>query len=168
MFVPSLELLKKSWNVPRNFPDPEKVWKIEVKSWKNGKKSWVFWKLQVRHKWYFFGFGQISLHLACTSWKKIYSRVFNISIDHLHVFYNLESGKRNYSFGKILEKVLSFRSKICTNPGIFMSPSGGGTAIVRGHPSQSTFISHLVECWSSPGNGTCDLLLSGQALYQLS
>ena len=49
-----------------------------------------------------------------------------------------------------------------------MSPSGGGTAIVRGHPSQSTFISHLVECWSSPGNGTCDLLLSGQALYQLS
>lgn len=41
-----------------------------------------------------------------------------------------------------------------------MSPSGGGTAIVRGHPSESTFISHLVECWSSPGNGTCDLLLS--------
>lgn len=30
-----------------------------------------------------------------------------------------------------------------------MSPSGGGTAIVRGHPSQSTFISHLDECWSS-------------------
>ena len=91
-----------------------------------------------------------------------------ISIDHLHVFDNLQSGQRNYSFGKILEKVLNFRSKICTNPGIFLSPTGGGTAILRGHPSQSTFISHLVEYWSSPGNGTCDLLLSGQALYQLS
>ena len=83
-------------------------------------------------------------------------------------FDNLESGKRNYSFGKILEEVLNFRSKICTNRGIFMSPTGGGTIILRGHPSQSTFISHLVEYWSSPGNGTCDLLLSGQALYQLS
>ena len=127
-----------------------------------------FRKLRVCHKGYFFGFGQISLNLACTSWKKFYSCVFNISIDHLHVFYNLESGKRNYSFGKILDKVVNFRSKICTNPSIFMSPSGGGTAILRGHPSQSSFISHLVEYGSSPGKGTCDLLLSGQALYQLS
>ena len=37
---------------------------------------------------------------------------FNVSIDDL--FDNLESGKR--SFGKRLEKVLNFGSKICMNP----------------------------------------------------
>ena len=43
---------KKSWNLPGNFPYPEKVWKIELKSW---KKSWFFLKLQqVLHKWIFF------------------------------------------------------------------------------------------------------------------
>ena len=83
-------------------------------------------------------------------------------------FITLSLEKEIIALEKFWKKVLSFRSKICKNPGIFMSPSGGGTAIVRGHPSQSTIISHLVECWSSPGNGTCDLLLSGQALYQLS
>ena len=44
-FVQSLEFLKKSWNLPSNFPDQEKVWKIAIKSEKNGKKSWVFWSL---------------------------------------------------------------------------------------------------------------------------
>ena len=39
---------------------------------------------------------------------------FKVSIDHL--FDNLESGKINYCFGKSLEKVLNFGSKICTNP----------------------------------------------------
>ena len=41
-FVLSLEFLKKSWNLLSNFPDLEKVWKIEIKSGKNGKKSYVF------------------------------------------------------------------------------------------------------------------------------
>ena len=39
---------------------------------------------------------------------------FKLSIDHL--FLNLESGKRNYCFGKSPQKVLNFGSKICTNP----------------------------------------------------
>ena len=39
---------------------------------------------------------------------------FKVSFDHL--FDNLESGKINYCFGKSLEKVLNFGSKICTNP----------------------------------------------------
>ena len=39
---------------------------------------------------------------------------FKLSIDHL--FRNLESGKRNYCFGKSPEKVLNFGSKIYTNP----------------------------------------------------
>ena len=55
-FVQSLEFLKKSWNLPSHFPDLGKVWKIEVKSWKNGKKSWVFLKAvqQILQKWIFF------------------------------------------------------------------------------------------------------------------
>ena len=39
---------------------------------------------------------------------------FKVSFDHL--FDNLEAGKINYCFGKSLEKVLNFGSKICTNP----------------------------------------------------
>ena len=35
-FVLSLEFLKKSWNLLSNFPGLEKVWKIEMKSRKNG------------------------------------------------------------------------------------------------------------------------------------
>ena len=33
-FVQSLEVLKKSWHLPSNFPDLEKVWKMEIKSGK--------------------------------------------------------------------------------------------------------------------------------------
>ena len=39
-FVQSLEFLKTSWHLPSTFPELEKVCKIEVKSWKNGKKPW--------------------------------------------------------------------------------------------------------------------------------
>ena len=55
-FLRALHRVLNSWNLPGNFPDLEKVWKIEVKSWKNGKKSWFFFgKLQqVLHKGFFF------------------------------------------------------------------------------------------------------------------
>ena len=43
---------------------------------------------------------------------------FKLSIDHL--FHNLESGKRNYCFGKSLEKVVNFGSQIRTNPVLTM------------------------------------------------
>ena len=72
----------------------------------------------------FFRFGQISFNLACTSRKKLCSCVvclfvclfvcfFEVSVDHL--FDNLESRKRNYYFGKSVEKVWNFGSRICTN-----------------------------------------------------
>ena len=50
--------------------------------------------------------------------KSLNLHLFKVSVDHLfdHLFYNLESGKRNYCFGKSLEKVLNFGSKICANP----------------------------------------------------
>ena len=77
-FVQSLEFLKKSCNLPSNFPDPGKVWKIEVKSWKNGKKPCVFLKAvqEVLQKWFFFRVGQILFNLAGMSWKKLCSCVF--------------------------------------------------------------------------------------------
>ena len=33
-FAQSLEFLKKSWNLPGNFLDLEKVWKMEIKAGK--------------------------------------------------------------------------------------------------------------------------------------
>ena len=41
-FVQSLEFLKKSRTLPNNFPDLEKVWKIDIKSGKMGKSLELF------------------------------------------------------------------------------------------------------------------------------
>ena len=82
-FVQSLEFLKTSWHLPNTFPEPEKVCKIEVKSWKNGKKSWFFFlKLQqVLLKWNVFCVCEILFNLACLSWKKLCScRIFLSSL----------------------------------------------------------------------------------------
>ena len=46
----SLEFLHKSWNLRSNFTDLEKVWKIEIKSWKNGKIPVFFF--QSYNKWF--------------------------------------------------------------------------------------------------------------------
>ena len=110
-------ILEKVLKFAQHFPDLGKVWKIEEKSWKNGKKSCVFLKAvqEVLQKWFFFRVGQILFNLAGMSWKKLCSCVFfKVSFDQL--FDNLESGKIYYCFGKSLEKVLNFGSKICTNP----------------------------------------------------
>ena len=45
-FAQSLEFLKKSGNLQTSFPDLEKVWKIKIKVWKNGKKSGEFFVLK--------------------------------------------------------------------------------------------------------------------------
>ena len=83
--VQSLEFLKQSWNLPGNFQDLKKVWKMEIKSGKMAKKSWVFSPV---------------LLLQC---KKSFVPAF---IDHL--FDNFESGKRNYCCGKKSGKSLEF------------------------------------------------------------
>ena len=66
---------------------------------------------------FFHRFGQIVFNLAHTfaarHEKRMVPVFFKVSVDQL--FDNLESGKRNYCFGKSLEKVLNFGSKICTN-----------------------------------------------------
>ena len=55
-FVQSLEFLKKCWNLPNNFPELEKVWKMETKS---GKKESLesFFKKTI--EMIFFPFGKI-------------------------------------------------------------------------------------------------------------
>ena len=115
-FVQSLEFLKKSWSLPSNFSQLEKVCKIEVKSWKNGRKSWFFLKLQqVLLEWNVFVFVKsYSVSPACHGNSFVPVGFFKLFTDHL--FHNLVSGKSNYCFGKSLEKVLNSGSKICTKP----------------------------------------------------
>ena len=94
--------VNRSVQLPGNFPYPEKVWKIELKSW---KKSWVFLKATTSASQVnFFRVVQIFFNLACTLWKKLCSFVPalsffffpQVSIDHL--FDNLELGKKNILF----------------------------------------------------------------------
>ena len=74
-----------------------------------------FLKLQhVLHKWNFVLLVKSYSILPASHGKSFVPAFFKVSVDHL--FYNLESGKRNYCFWKSLEKVLKFGSKICTNP----------------------------------------------------
>ena len=98
-------ILEKVLKFAQHFPDLGKVWKIEVKSWKNGKKSCVFLKAaqEVLQKWIFFRVGQILFNLACMSGKKLCSCVFFLKVSFDQLFVNLESGKINYCFGKSLE-----------------------------------------------------------------
>ena len=81
--------LIQSW-IPEkvfNFQTSKKVWKIEIKSWKNGKKSFIVTTSALQEK--FFCADQILFNLACTlicstSWKKHCSIIFfKVSIDHL-------------------------------------------------------------------------------------
>ena len=108
-FVQSLEFLKKSWYLPQNFPDLEKVWKTEIKSWRNCKKSFfesynkcftseIFFVLVKSYS--------ISLvRLQCIMEKALFLHL-KVSIDH--PFHNLEI--------VVLEKVLNFRSKNLYEP----------------------------------------------------
>ena len=111
-FVQSLEFLKKSWNLSSYFPDLEKVWK----RWSLEKmiKSLVFFFFQIYNKCFFRDFFSVfffksystsSVCLQCSTKKALFLR-FKASIDHL--FDNLESGGRNYCFGKSSGKSLAF------------------------------------------------------------
>ena len=87
-----------SWNFPSNFPELEK---ILVKSWE------LFLKVTrenffVLAKSYSISF----VHLQRIMEMLFFLHFIKVSIDHL--FDNLEYGKRNYCFGKSLEKGLEF------------------------------------------------------------
>ena len=92
-FVQSLEFLpvKKSGNLPSNFPDLEKDWKMEFKSGKMGKSLDTFFVLVKSYSLF-------SLRWQRIVTKTLFLPFLEVSIDHL--FDNLESGKRKYYFGK--------------------------------------------------------------------
>ena len=108
-------ILEKVFKFSQLYSRPGKVWKMELKSWKYGRKPWVFFE---------------SYNKCFT--KEILSCRSNLIQSRLHVmekalplfFFKFsvsllityQPGKRNYIFGKSLEIVLNFKSKICTNP----------------------------------------------------
>ena len=104
-------ILEKVLKFAQRFSRPGKSLENGDKVWKNGKKSWVYF--QSYNKWFIseilFRFGQILFNLAGTfavhREKSFVLSFFKVCIDQL--FDNLESGKRNYCFGKSLEKVVN-------------------------------------------------------------
>ena len=91
----------QSWNLLSNFPVLEKVRKKMVRSF--------FWKLQrLLYKY-------VCTHVCLQ--RIIDNALFLLFLRSLaHLFDNLESGKRNYCFGKSLEKTWILDPKICANP----------------------------------------------------
>ena len=72
----SLEFVKKSWDWPGNFPNLEKVCKIEISS---GKICFFLKLQQVPYKWFFFRCSNLSQShtFVCSApWKKLCSCIF--------------------------------------------------------------------------------------------
>ena len=104
-----VRILEKVLKLVQQFSRPfEKVWKIKIKSGKMVKSFDFFFKattsaLQVSS--FFFvlveSYSTSPVRLHCVMKKSFVPAFFKVSVNHL--FDNLESGKRNYSFGKSLE-----------------------------------------------------------------
>ena len=109
--------------MPSNFSDLEKVWKIEMKSWKMVKslKGFFFGKLhQVLSKWSFFVWSnriQSYLYICSKSWKKLCSCV---SLTSLLITYKylitVSLENETIVLEKVWEKSWILDPKICTNP----------------------------------------------------
>ena len=73
-------ILEKVFKFSQLFSRPGKVWKIELKSWKYGRKPWVFLKATTSaSQKKSCRVGRILFNLACTSWKKLCLCVFSSS-----------------------------------------------------------------------------------------
>ena len=97
-FVASLEFLKMSSNLPSNFPDLEKVWKIEVKSWKIVKSLDII--IYIFFESFFFCFGQI-----------LFSLIHTMQGINKKALFLRRSLLITYLIASSLEKVLNFGSK---------------------------------------------------------
>ena len=113
-FMQSLEFLKKSWNLSSYFPDLEKVWKRWSLEKVIKSLEFFFFKSTTNASWvnfffvFFFFFKSYSTSSVClqrTTKKTLFLR-FKSSVEHL--FDNLESGERNYCFGKRSGKSFEF------------------------------------------------------------
>ena len=99
--------MKKSGNLPSNFPDLGKDWKMELKSGKMVKSLDIFFVLVK-------SYSMSSLRLQRIVKKALFLPFLEVSIDHL--FDNLESGKKIIILEKSLENVLNFGSKNLYEP----------------------------------------------------
>ena len=99
--------MKKSGNLPSNFPDLGKDRKMELKSGKMVKSLDIFFVLVK-------SYSMSSLRLQRIVKKALFLPFLEVSIDHL--FDNLESGKKIIILEKSLENVLNFGSKNLYEP----------------------------------------------------
>ena len=99
--------MKKSGNLPSNFPDLGKDRKMELKSGKMVKSLGIFFVLVK-------SYSMSSLRLQRIVKKALFLPFLEVSIDHL--FDNLESGKKIIILEKSLENVLNFGSKNLYEP----------------------------------------------------
>ena len=104
----SVEFLKKSWNLLSNFPDMEKVWKMEIKSGKIVKSLEFFSKLrQLLYNlfWFWSNLNRSRPYV----WKKA---LFMRFLWSLLITYLINSSveKESIVLEKSLEKVLNFGS----------------------------------------------------------
>ena len=99
--------MKKSGNLPSNFPDLGKDRKMELKSGKMVKSLDIFFVLVK-------SYSMSSLRLQRIVKKALFLPFLEVSIDHL--FDNLESGKKIIILEKSLENVLNLGSKNLYEP----------------------------------------------------
>ena len=99
--------MKMSGNLPSNFSDLGKDWKMELKSGKMVKSLDIFFVLVK-------SYSMSSLRLQRIVKKALFLPFLEVSIDHL--FDNLESGKKIIILEKSLENVLNFGSKNLYEP----------------------------------------------------
>jgi len=109
--VQSLEFLKKSWNLPSNFLDLEKVWKIEIKSGKMVKNFLEGTKSALQVNFFF---------LLVKSYSISRVRLRRIIDKALFLLFFLRSLLLtyfdNWESGKSLEKIVNFGSKNLLKP----------------------------------------------------
>ena len=114
-------ILEKVLKFSRQFSRPGKSLKMVIKSEKMLKSFefflFVFFKATSALQVNFFVFIKsysIRAYFAAHHGKSFVPAFFKVSIDHL--FNKLESGKRNYCFGKKMEKLLNFVFKNLYEP----------------------------------------------------
>ena len=95
----NLKVHTESWNLPSNFPVLEKIL----------GKSWECFSESYKRNFFLCWPNLIQSHLyVCSTSRKCFFFLRFIKVSIYHLFDNLEYGKRNYCFGKSLEKCLAF------------------------------------------------------------
>ena len=128
-FVQSLEFLKKSWDLPSNFPDLEKVWKIEINYGENGKSLKLLFFFQSFKKCFIRelvfvlvkSYSTSPVCLQCTTRKALFVRFLRLLL--ITYLLNLESAKEVTFWEKVWNKCWILDLKSCTNPVLFFCRS---------------------------------------------